>query len=724
MGVLNETKSSRSKEVDKETLTTLLGRVVQQSSDSVATPEQHHESFFSRVQGIASSFWTTNSEHSSQEGGRGDPCRKHAVGATIGDDGSNNNEEGEEDKNEMPPLQDPGLLDVTAVSRCHAWGDADVHNVASPRESGNTLNTFEYSYAPTLLDNAGCGTGILTSLDMRTGVVSEGASPSPDDDSSTTQLVASAITAHLPKTSSKEKLRPMAPTKLDCESLVLHPSDSALSFGTFDSGVQGLSVATRSVLDHEDDEVPVDASTRTERRDIAFELDPILTVGSDCFLPFSPDDVYVLDNLETSHRDGGHKNTSASMGNENSRCRCLSREQTVPDCVDENVLQFTAQLNDTYTNKNERFGEIMGRVNSHGTFEETMASPSDATSSFQALKSDAEGATDPVKVPQHKSPNIIRKLVRKLSSVSLPSLNTPKFHDLEHDPASLEERARKLKISRVRHLLTAFHVTTPEEHVDKVDELLQLAKGKKGWEGLTAVGFGFRMVHDAAYCECHLSCEDAHLKPFLDMYSNDDSSFCSLSSDSASYQGLGTGEGSQEFARIKSERLGQHCGKGSASAASASLTLPTIQSDVEFTGTPVTEQSNSGLPVEDTTKENFTTMERELQATLDDMVAGTEHDIDSGSTSPVSDITSVDENGSKVCSGSSDIKYAQHAGHCLTNLVYLPTNTAITDKNRNDYIADGTMYEEMARLTQEAAHECMAVAGDLEVRAFLYLCQP
>jgi len=50
---------------------------------------------------------------------------------------------------------------------------------------------------------------------------------------------------------------------------------------------------------------------------------------------------------------------------------------------------------------------------------------------------------------------------------------------------------------------------------------------------------------------------------------------------------------------------------------------------------------------------------------------------------------------------------------CITRLYYTPSNTAITNENRREYIADGKMYDAIADLCQSAAQEIMAEACDL-----------
>eukprot|EP00957_Ditylum_brightwellii_P169987 12938452-Ditylum_brightwellii.AAC.1 len=55
-----------------------------------------------------------------------------------------------------------------------------------------------------------------------------------------------------------------------------------------------------------------------------------------------------------------------------------------------------------------------------------------------------------------------------------------------------------------------------------------------------------------------------------------------------------------------------------------------------------------------------------------------------------------------------------HCPNCLTRLHHLPTNTILTEENRSTYIANGKMYNEIARLCQEYAQELMQTEGDLE----------
>lgn len=51
---------------------------------------------------------------------------------------------------------------------------------------------------------------------------------------------------------------------------------------------------------------------------------------------------------------------------------------------------------------------------------------------------------------------------------------------------------------------------------------------------------------------------------------------------------------------------------------------------------------------------------------------------------------------------------------CVTRLYHIQSSTMISTDNRAKFIADGDMYEEVARLVQENAHEIMATDGNLE----------
>lgn len=53
-------------------------------------------------------------------------------------------------------------------------------------------------------------------------------------------------------------------------------------------------------------------------------------------------------------------------------------------------------------------------------------------------------------------------------------------------------------------------------------------------------------------------------------------------------------------------------------------------------------------------------------------------------------------------------------GDGKTKLYHIETNTCITEENRHQYIADGCMYEEVARLAQETAQEYMIREGNLQ----------
>ena len=53
------------------------------------------------------------------------------------------------------------------------------------------------------------------------------------------------------------------------------------------------------------------------------------------------------------------------------------------------------------------------------------------------------------------------------------------------------------------------------------------------------------------------------------------------------------------------------------------------------------------------------------------------------------------------------IKQQQHEDHDITQLYHISSNTRITTHNRQTYIADGNMYDAIANLCQDVAHEIM-----------------
>lgn len=70
-----------------------------------------------------------------------------------------------------------------------------------------------------------------------------------------------------------------------------------------------------------------------------------------------------------------------------------------------------------------------------------------------------------------------------------------------------------------------------------------------------------------------------------------------------------------------------------------------------------------------------------------------------------------------LTSASEDSENQSRASHCLhhnAHLYHIRSNTFITEKNRKQFVADGEMYEQIARLCQEVAHDIMISEGDLE----------
>lgn len=81
--------------------------------------------------------------------------------------------------------------------------------------------------------------------------------------------------------------------------------------------------------------------------------------------------------------------------------------------------------------------------------------------------------------------------------------------------------------------------------------------------------------------------------------------------------------------------------------------------------------------------------------------------------SEVPGLTETDEDASFM-PPSSDSERSQEQSEVMSRLFHAESNILITTKNRKDFIADGDMYDQVARLCQEYAQEIMIEDGDLE----------
>ena len=61
-----------------------------------------------------------------------------------------------------------------------------------------------------------------------------------------------------------------------------------------------------------------------------------------------------------------------------------------------------------------------------------------------------------------------------------------------------------------------------------------------------------------------------------------------------------------------------------------------------------------------------------------------------------------------------EVYFSSRNVSCQHRLVHIDSNTVITEKNRKQFIADGEMYEVVARLCQEHAQDIMCKEGGLE----------
>jgi len=199
-----------------------------------------------------------------------------------------------------------------------------------------------------------------------------------------------------------------------------------------------------------------------------------------------------------------------------------------------------------------------------------------------------------------------------------------------------------------------------EEHYAKVLGLIYAAKEQHGEEGLTSIGFEYRLVP----CDKHkILCTEGGI-------------------DTTTVYDTGEEATSETSSRSLSEN---------PSIQSTSKTTDTI----EVSENDSTDRSES-LPLEQDPPDHDEQPIPSNEASSSDSLLSLLDDV------PVPQFSADVHENKLFCP------------ECATRLFHIRSDTMITEENRKSFIADGDLYEEVTRLCQEYAQELMQQEGKLE----------
>ena len=249
-----------------------------------------------------------------------------------------------------------------------------------------------------------------------------------------------------------------------------------------------------------------------------------------------------------------------------------------------------------------------------------------------------------------------------------------------------------------RHHKLLFGCQTYEEHVDYIEEACAIIARKRGEKGLAELGLEFRQWHHPKACKCSV-----HKKEQVDL---------------ATCTPTKGGQDAQEETKSHREYHRQRSSLTPESSSSDDISTDeknisnfrqpnfnkiselSLRSDKEFLvpiGEPISrETSFADLQHQEVAFGTRMGSERSVNTSFTMFSLTTHHSRISGETSD---------------SGRSTKDYFEA---CSMRLYHKASNTIITEKNHEFFIAHGKMYDEVARLCMEYAQDAMIKEGDLE----------
>lgn len=236
-----------------------------------------------------------------------------------------------------------------------------------------------------------------------------------------------------------------------------------------------------------------------------------------------------------------------------------------------------------------------------------------------------------------------------------------------------------------------------EEHHARVREAVKTATKSQGSEGLSSLGFEFRMVHNPATC----CCEDAER---IDSSSSLDSSAEEEEEDVIGKSSVGGSEAGADWA-VGPNRDDR---RPEGSVGDGSYMVPIKGDDNE----PVHRVANGRKKKLDRSMTSVIESTIDRLGRQDDMVDSTPP------ASPARLSASKASNASLFSLVTHHTRSSTHSNpleaECALRLFHIPSgSTLISERNYQQFVANGVMYDEIARLCMEYAQEVMIEEGRL-----------
>ena len=340
--------------------------------------------------------------------------------------------------------------------------------------------------------------------------------------------------------------------------------------------------------------------------------------------------------------------------------------------------------------KEDASGVTVAKNNSGGTepkastkviqvTEATFEKPTTDTTKAEELDKPAQDAA-----PTKKSTGVLSSIKSKLKNI----LDPP-------EPERLPPRRHVPK----RML---YGCETADDHYEYIEAVCAKIKTLKGQEGLTVMGFEFRLVHHAPTCTCPGVMHDGD-DDLTDSEDDENELNEGYRSDISKDQiGYNSKEEEDEFGQFADPSLQEIDENHSNEPVFVPLGTPLKSFDA------TTKSRNSS-------SNNLTMSRNSSAASLFSLAT---HNTTAGSSYGNASSGRSGKSGgrfplSSIASQQQNTVMAQDA--CAFRLHHLPSGgTMITPENHLQFVADGEMYDELARLCMEYAEERMIEEGDLE----------
>lgn len=275
-----------------------------------------------------------------------------------------------------------------------------------------------------------------------------------------------------------------------------------------------------------------------------------------------------------------------------------------------------------------------------------------------------------------KASGTVTHVLGRIEDLMFPPTLTPNLHNIPKN---------------VRGGILLHGCTTAEEHYAFIKQILSECKDLHGTEGLKKIGFKYRLVP----CELHRSNND-NVVLVDETYDDDINNNHNIDANVVGYSNTILLHNTEKVnfnddddSSILEFKNNDNNNNGGFITASSSLVLNHSNLDIA-------SQISNNDDIDDSDDEND-----DNDSEHSNNIRQSNDDFFISNPVAVSEVTNP--------------QYAMCRCHfCMRKLFHIETNQLIENKNRNQFIADGDMYEDISRLVQEAAFDVLIDEAELE----------